>query len=89
MEYDNNIIQNNSKCFALCECNTHAFFVEKYPEDNHVYFSMFELSYNGRKLSFVGKLKWCWQILKTGKPFTDSFILTTENSKNLAQFLLK
>ena len=49
--------------------------------------SLFERGLNGRTLCWSERLRWCWQILRYGKPWSDFIILNTENQKQLKDFL--
>jgi hypothetical protein len=42
---------------------------------------------DGRTLRWSERLRWCWQILRYGKPWSDFIILNTENQKRLKEFL--
>ena len=48
---------------------------------------LFERGLNGRTLCWSERLRWCWQILRYGKPWSDFIILNTENQKQLKDFL--
>ena len=82
-------MNKDDSIFLLCDCNSHALFVEKFKDEEEVYVSLFERGLNGRKLSSTEKLRWCWQILRHGTPWTDFVILNKENQKSLTEFLNK
>jgi hypothetical protein len=73
--------------FLICDCYQHGLLVEKYPHDEEVCLSIFERGLEGRILSFSERLRWCWQILRYGRPWSDFIILNTENQKQLKEFL--
>jgi hypothetical protein len=42
---------------------------------------------DGRILRWSERLRWCWQILLYGKPWSDFIILNIENQRRLKEFL--
>jgi hypothetical protein len=75
--------------FLICDCYSHGLLVEKFKGEEEVSLSLFERGLDGRILSWSSRLKWCWQILRYGKPWSDFVILNTENQKTLKDFLDK
>jgi hypothetical protein len=78
--------EKNSE-FLICDCYSHGLLVEKFDDDEEVCLSLFERGLNGRTLCWPERLRWCWQILRYGKPWSDFVILNTENQKKLKEFL--
>ena len=72
--------------FLICECYSHGLLVEKF-DDEEVYLSLFERGLSGRTLGWSERLRWCWQILRYGKPWSDFLILNAEKQKKLKEFL--
>ena len=73
--------------FLICDCFSHGLLVERFEGEEEVSLSLFERGLNGRILSWSSRLRWCWQILRYGKPWSDFVILNTENQKRLKEFL--
>lgn len=73
--------------FLICDCFSHGLLVEKFEGEKEVSLSLFEKGLNGRILGCSERLRWCWQILRYGKPWSDFIILNTDNQKQLKQFL--
>jgi hypothetical protein len=73
--------------FLICDCYSHGLLVERLDNEEEVYLSLFERGLEGRILPWSSRLKWCWQILIHGKPWSDYVILNTENQKRLKEFL--
>ena len=73
--------------FLICDCYSHGLLVERLDDEEEVYLSLFERGLEGRILPWSSRLKWCWQILIHGKPWSDYVILNTENQKRLKEFL--
>ena len=71
--------------FLICDCFSHGLLIEKFEDE--VCLSLFERGLNGRILVWSERLRWCWQILRYGKPWSDFIILNTDNQKQLKQFL--
>ena len=72
--------------FLICDCYSHGLLVEKF-DDEDVCLSLFERGLSGRTLGWSERLRWCWQILRHGKPWSDFIILNAENQKKLKEFL--
>ena len=77
--------EKNSE-FFICDCYSHGLLVEKF-DDEEVCLSLFERGLSGRTLGWLERLRWCWQILRHGKPWSDFIILNAENQKKLKEFL--
>jgi len=78
---------NKDQKFIMCDCHSHALVVERFDDDEEVYIALFERGLDGRKLSFIERIKWCWQILRHGNPWNDLIVLDKEKQKELAEFL--
>lgn len=72
--------------FLICDCYSHGLLVEKF-DDEELCLSLFERGLSGRTLGWSERLRWCWQIVRHGKPWSDFIILNTENQKKLKEFL--
>lgn len=73
--------------FLICDCYEHGLLVEKFKDENEVSLSLFERGLKGRILSWSERLRWCWQIVRYGRPWSDYVILSEENQKQLKEFL--
>jgi hypothetical protein len=40
-----------------------------------------------RPLCMRERIRWCWNIFRTGKPWADNIILTPEQAKQIADFI--
>ena len=79
--------EEQDSTFLICDCFSHGLLVEKFKDEQEVCISLFERGLNGRILSWSSRLRWCWQILRHGKPWSDFVILNIENQKRLKEFL--
>lgn len=82
-------MKNDDSIFLMCDCYSHALFVEKFKDEEEVCISLFQYGYSGKNMSWFQRLKWCYRIIIYGHPWTDSVILSTENQKQLKDFLNK
>jgi hypothetical protein len=73
--------------FLICDCYGHGLLLEKFDDEEEVCLSLFEKGLNGRTLCWSERLRWCWQILRHGKPWSDFVILNIEKQKKLKEFL--
>ena len=45
---------------------------------------------DGKKIyGWREKIRWCWNILKTGSPWADDIIATNKDARGLAEFILQ
>jgi len=79
--------EEQDSAFLICDCFNHGLLVERFEGEEEVNLSIFERGLDGRILSWSSRLRWCWQILRYGKPWSDFVILNTENQKRLKDFL--
>ena len=80
--------EEQDSVFLICDCFSHGLLAEKFKGEEEVSLSLFERGLDGRILSWSSRLRWCWQILRYGKPWSDFVILNTENQKRLKDFLV-
>jgi len=79
--------QEKESEFLICDCYSHGLLVERLDDEEELCLSLFERGLDGRILSWSSRLRWCWQILRYGKPWSDYVILNTNNQKRLKEFL--
>jgi hypothetical protein len=75
------------KILINCECESHALEVERLFEDKEYYLSMWNRGRSYFPMSFRERLRWCWNILKTGVPYTDQMILNDEEMNKIIDFV--
>ncbi len=76
------------KKFYECSCGSEGI-MTSYEDEGEVYLAFFNNGFNGKQLGFKGKLRFCWQILRKGFPWTDCVVLDKKVAKELGQDLLK
>lgn len=70
-----------------CACHGEAIEVTYWPHtDNEFWFSIWDQGFS-RPLCWREKIRWCWNILRTGKPWADNIIVTPEQAKQIADFI--
>lgn len=79
----------NSSKFYKCSCGAHALEIDTSfrKEEGETYFSIWELGRCSDVLSWRERLRWCWRIIKTGKPWADSVVLKDEQVRELVEQL--
>lgn len=79
--------------FVKCTCSCQMLEAEVYDYkdgDNGVNFVIWARGRDGKKIyGFKEKIRWCWNILKTGSPWADDIIATTQDARGLAMFILQ
>lgn len=74
-----------------CECGTdgiHVEYDEKYKEYDFCIWTQSD-RYSLGPLTWYDRLRFCYQILKTGRPWGDSVILSEKNAEELSKDLLQ
>lgn len=88
-------MQENKSIQIKCACYGHALEVEKYcyewkdGKDEGFNFAVWERGTSGKTLCWRERFRWCWNILKTGKPWADDIIATNEQAHSVAEFILQ
>ena len=71
-----------------CDCFTHGFTVNGDGELGCVFLSAWAFGRAGQVLSWGDRLRWCWKILREGRPYDDDLVLEPEAAEKLAQALM-
>jgi len=86
-------IKNSIWCrFIECTCHTEGIMVSCDDTDPfpNIYLAIFSHGkYRNNQLSFKEKLRYCWQVIKKGKPFEDDIMLRQDTARELAECLLE
>ena len=72
-----------------CACHGEAIEVTYWPNEDspdEIWFSIWDQGFS-RPLCWREKIRWCWNILRTGKPWTDNIIVNPEQAKQVADFI--
>jgi hypothetical protein len=78
--------------FVECECHGEGIMIgcddiDPFPS---LYLAIFSHGkYKNNELSLKEKLRYCWNVIKTGRPFEDEILLRQETAKELANHLLE
>jgi len=78
-------IPRNERTFFNCECHTEGIILEYDKEDDQFYLALWSYGHCGNELPFWERIRWCWNILKSGLPWTDSVVLHTAEARKLAK----
>jgi hypothetical protein len=81
-------INNSRQKFFMCECSSHALSVTKFEDEDEFYFSIWHEAALER-LSLLQRIRYIWKILKSGSPYGDQLILSSEKIESLINFLNK
>lgn len=84
-------IQNNNTAFLLCECEAEAILLKKYFNiySTDIYISIFKHNQYKIKPTFRERLRYCFQILKTGKYNEDQIIIDINTANKLGNWLIE
>jgi hypothetical protein len=84
-----------------CDCHSHMLEIDRLVEDykdketgeksqiKSFEISTWSLGHSRSIMSFKERLRWCWYIMWTGKPWCDMLTISDEQAVELAQFLNK
>jgi len=78
---------NDDSTFLICDCHSHGLLVEKFKGEEELHISLFERGLSGRTLNWSERLRWIWQIVRYGKPWSDYVILDKEKTNKLVKFI--
>ena len=74
----------------LCECQSEALLCQKLEGDSEfLYFSIYTSGQYNKKPNLVERIKYCFWHLFTGKKYEDQVILSENQAKDLANWILK
>jgi len=79
---------NEQKKYYSCDCEMELIKIERDDELGGIDFSIYVYGTGDNKTSLKDKLRYCWRILKTGRPYGDQIILSFETAKQMAMDLL-
>lgn len=79
----------NKEEFFMCDCHSEGLYLVADKEDKLVYASFFSIGINPKQLNFFGKIRYIWNILKSGKPFEDQLVFSFDKTKKLAAKLIQ
>jgi hypothetical protein len=74
--------------FFECSCHTEGIFLSEECEGT-VSLAFFRNGFKGRILNLRDRIRFCWQILRTGIPYADEVMLYQENAKKLGEALIE
>lgn len=79
--------------FYECNCYTEGIGYSVIDDESWHELNLFMWSrgkyYHGEPLSFRERLRWCWNVIKTGVPYTDECCLTSDVAREFANDILK
>lgn len=82
------------RVFFGCDCHTEGVVIEDdfdpdYKPLHIFYLSFWTLGRQGRSLGLWDRIRYCWQILKTGLPYGDMIVLHRDKAIELGKFLIE
>lgn len=79
--------------FEKCQCSTHCFEIEYFcyepKDDKGFYLSFWTYARKAEKLCWKERIRWIWNIIKTGNPWSDSIIINNEQAKEITEYINK
>lgn len=74
--------------FVKCQCCCSALEISKDEEEDCFNVALWSYGPLGQQItSWHEKLRWCWNIIKTGMPWSDHTIVTKEDAARIVKFL--
>jgi hypothetical protein len=75
--------------FQECSCHGEALTIEPVYRDHDFYFSYWKQGFGDfHNLSFKQRLRWCWQLLTKGAPYTDFVIVNADDALKMSRYIL-
>jgi len=80
--------EKNRTTFILCDCRSEVLVLDYDREYDLMELSIYEnLSSYRHKMSFWQRLRYIYQVIVKGRPYSDQIILTKEQLKDLSSFI--
>jgi len=73
----------------MCECHSEGVVVSYFDEEKEIYLALFNYAHSVKTKTFWERLRWCWNVLKTGEPWADEVILDHITAEALGNRLLE
>ncbi len=82
-----NALSDLPSIMLKCACHGEAIELSYWDEDDgEFWFAIWKHGFDNR-LCWREKIRWCWNIIRTGKPWGDNIILTPEQAQQVALFI--
>jgi len=72
--------------FIRCSCGMEGMGIDYDSDDNLYYISYWSAGLSNKKLSVREKLRYCWNLLRTGKAFNDELVFRERDINKLVSF---
>lgn len=79
-------MHDTNSLFLKCQCQSEAVEIEYDDIDKCYNISIWKLGLYRCSMTFKERIRWCWHILTTGKPWSDFIMLSPEQMKQLTDF---
>jgi len=79
--------------FVKCQCSTHCFEVQRFVEsyggvkDEGFYLTFWSYGRINNVLTLKERLRWVWNILKTGNPWSDGIIIDDTQAREILKHI--
>ena len=83
------MVDEDTSTMVKCVCHGEALEVTHWPNKDcpdEIWFSIWQQGFTV-PLCWRERFRWCWNILRKGKPWKDNIILTPEKAKEVADFI--
>jgi hypothetical protein len=77
---------NNKNIVIKCDCLGHSIELEHMEDTNEIELSVWHYGNDGRELNWKERLRWCWRILRTGMPWADMIILSSDKMEKIIKW---
>jgi hypothetical protein len=72
--------------FIRCSCGGEAIVLDKYKDEDLIYLSIWQDGCNvDNRLSWLQRFRWCWKIIRSGRPFEDQIILDFDSADAMVE----
>jgi hypothetical protein len=82
-----NLPPEKEQLMLKCACDNHALELKHDNEYGGIEITIWDRSPKVYPFSFKERLRWCWHILKTGKPWADYYILQPSDIPKVTTYL--
>jgi hypothetical protein len=75
--------------YIMCECHSEILYIEYDESLKQADLCIYHSYDYGSKLSWKNRIRYCWKIISTGKPYSDHMIMYRRGLRKLKNILVK
>lgn len=83
-------LKKNKSLYLKCDCSCHLLEIEYDDDfDDSFCIALWSRGRQGEILSWRDRIRWIWNIIRTGNPWSDSIIINKTKAKEIINYINK